>query len=78
VPFFYQSGEQINPRDRVCLHGELAEIESVHDPVSDPNDWYAEEFGGGVMVAEPKTFGYLFIKAPVTDYDDLEFVSRGS
>jgi len=30
------------------------------------------------MIAEPKVFGSLFINAPVSQYDDLEFVSRGS
>jgi hypothetical protein len=77
VPFFYQSGEQINPRDRVSLHGEPAEIESVHDPADGLSDWYVETHGGGVMIAEPKVFGHLFIDAPA-DYEDLEFVSRGS
>ena len=62
----------------MSLHGEPAEIESVHDPMSDPHDWYVEEFGGGVMIAEPTVFGHLFIEAPVTQYEDLEFVSRGA
>lgn len=78
VPFFYQSGEEIKAGDRVRLHGRVAEIESIHDPASDPNDWYVETYGGGVMIAEPKEFGYLFIETPVTHYEDLEFVSRGS
>ncbi len=43
----------------------------------DPNDWYVKEHGGGVMIAEPKVFGRLFINAPASDYEDLEFVSRG-
>ena len=30
------------------------------------------------MVVEPKAFGRLFIDAPVSDYDGLEFVSRSS
>jgi len=30
------------------------------------------------MVAEPKIFGHMFIDAPVSDYQDLEFVSRSS
>jgi hypothetical protein len=29
------------------------------------------------MIVEPKVFGRLFIPAPVSQYDDLEFVSRG-
>ena len=77
MPFSYQSGEEIKVRDVVRLHGEPAEIESIHDPLADPDDWYVKTFGGGVMVAEAKVFGRLFIEAPVSDYDDLEFVSRG-
>lgn len=45
---------------------------------SNPGDWYVETYGGGVMIAEPKVFGHLFIRAPVVDYDGLEFVSRSS
>ena len=48
----------------------------VADPVRDPNDWFVKEYGGGVMIAEPKVFGRLFIHAPVSYYDGLEFVSR--
>jgi len=76
VPFFYQSGEQIQLGDRVLLHGEPGEIELVTDPLIDPNDWYVKTYGGGVMIVEPKVFGRLFLNAPVTDYDDLRFVSR--
>jgi hypothetical protein len=78
VPFFYQSGEQIKRGDRVRLHGEPGEIEFVADPAGDPSDWFVKEYGGGVMIAEPKVFGSLFINAPVSQYEDLEFVSRGS
>ena len=77
MPFDYQSGEQIKLRDRVSLHGEPAEIESIHDPADGTSDWYVETHGGGVMIAEPKCFGRLFIDAPGADYKDLEFVSRG-
>jgi hypothetical protein len=77
MPFFYQSGEQIKPGDRVLLHREAAEIECVHDPVEESDDWYVKTYGGGIMVAEPKVFGRLFIETPVSDYEDLEFVSKG-
>ena len=78
MPFFYRSGEQIRLGDRVRLHCEPAEIESVHDPVEDSDDWFVKTYGGGVMIAEPRVFGRLFIDAPVTHYDHLEFVSRCS
>ena len=76
MPFFYQSGEQVKRGDRVRLHGESGEIEFVADPLDDPNDWFVGKYGGGVMVAEPKVFGRLFINSPVRQYGDLEFVSR--
>ena len=78
MPFFYQSGERIRPGDRVRLHGEPGEIELVADPEIDPNGWFVKEHGGGVMIVEPKGFGRLFIPAPVSYYDDPEFVSRSS
>ena len=31
----------------------------------------------GVLVVEPKVFGRVFINDPLSDYEDLEFVSRG-
>jgi hypothetical protein len=76
MPFFYQSGEQIKEGDRVSLHGEEAVVESVHDHSGDPDDWYVSRHGGGVVILEPKAFGRLFIGAPVSDYEDLEFISR--
>jgi hypothetical protein len=76
VPFRYQSGEEIKPGDRVLLHGEAGQIEFVADPASDADDWYVQTYGGGVMIVEPKVFGRLFIPAPVSNYDDLEFHSR--
>jgi hypothetical protein len=75
MPFFYQSGERVRPGDRVRLHGEEAETESLHDPADDPGDYCVKECGGGVMVVEPKVFGRLFINDPVS-YEDLEFVCR--
>jgi hypothetical protein len=77
VPFFYRSGQQIKPGDRVRLHGEPGEIEFVADRVDDPNHWFVKQYGGGVMIVEPKVFGTLFVDAPVSQYEDLEFVSRG-
>jgi glucan biosynthesis protein len=76
MPFFYRSGEQIERGDRVLLHGESGAIEFIADPLAEPNGWFVEKYGGGVMVVEPKVFGRLFIDAPVSDYEDLEFVSR--
>jgi hypothetical protein len=71
------SGEQIKPGDYVRFHGEPGRVDFVADPADDPNDWYVQEFGG-VMVLEPKMFGSVFINAPISDDEDIEFVSRGS
>jgi hypothetical protein len=53
----------------------VVDPENPPDP-TDPNHWFLEEYGGGVMIAEPKVFGHLFISPPVSDEEDLEFVSR--
>jgi hypothetical protein len=77
VPFFYRSGEEIKPGDHVSLHGEPGEIEFIADPANDPEDWYVTEYGGGIMIREPKVFGSLFINANgIGNYEDLDFVSR--
>lgn len=63
--------------DRVLLHGEPAHIETVTDPAEQPDDWFAKELGGGVMIAEPKSFGRLFLTEP-HEYEDLTFMSRNN
>jgi hypothetical protein len=79
VSFFYHSGEEIKKGDRVMFHGEPGEIELVADPlVLDPDtDWYVQEYGGGVMVVEPKVFGRAFLRG-TDEAEHLVFVSRGS
>jgi hypothetical protein len=74
----YQSGEQIKGGDRVLFHGEVAAVEFVADSHSDAEtQWFFQEFGGGVMIADPKVSGRTFIAAGHLDeYEDLEFVSR--
>jgi len=73
MPFFYSSGEEVRPGDRVLIHGEAGKIEFIADPAENPGDWY----GGGIMVLELKVFGRIFISAPETD-EYLTFVSRQS
>ena len=75
----YQAGQEIMLGDRVLFHGEPGEIELVVEPTSTNPDqrWYVQEFGGGVMVREPKHFGRALISADhLPDTEDLEFVSR--
>jgi len=59
------------------FHGESGEIEFVADPlVNDPEtDWYVQQYGGGVMIIEPKCFGRAFLGETDT-YEDLVFMSR--
>ena len=63
--------------DHVIFHGEPGEIEFVVDKlVGDPElDWYVKEFGGGVMVIEPKVFGKVFLHE-TEDAEDLVLVRR--
>lgn len=77
MPLTYMSGDEIRSGDRVLFHGNSGEIEFVADPlVFDPaTQWYVQEYGGGVMVLEPDTFGRTFLSEPETD-DDLELVRR--
>jgi hypothetical protein len=77
--FRYRTGEDVRSGDRVLLHGEPGEVELVADPLpqapSNAGDWYVTEFGGGVMIREPKVFGRVFFSSPETE-DHLEFVAR--
>jgi hypothetical protein len=78
MTFKYQSGEEIKKGDRVLFHGEVGEIEFVAEEPGNPEtDWYVKEYGGGVMIREPKVFGSVFIPADqVEETEDLEFVAR--
>ena len=78
----YLTGEEIKKGDRVLLHGEAGEIDLVVggknlDGENNPEAWPAAKDGRGIMISEPKIFGYLFLKeADIGDYEDLEFISR--
>jgi hypothetical protein len=76
VLFKYQTGEQIKKGDKVLFHGEPGEIELVAEPPGDAETlWLVEEYGGGVMVKEPKFFGRAFL-SNTQESEDLVFVSR--
>lgn len=47
MSFFYSSGEEIRPGDRVLIHGEVGEIEFIADPAKNSDDWYVRQHGGG-------------------------------
>ncbi|HXQ28991.1 MAG TPA: hypothetical protein VN848_06945 [Gemmatimonadales bacterium] len=79
APLVYRSGDDIRTGDRVLLHGEPGHVELVLDGEHNPRDWPAKEYGRGIMIAEPKVFGRLFLaERDLEDYEDLEFVSRST
>ena len=77
MPFRYQSGEEIRSGDNVTFHGEPGTIEFVADSQAPTpeTDWYVREYGGGVMVVEPKNFGRAFL-TETSEEEDLVFVCR--
>ena len=62
MALFYKSGEEIKSGDRVLVHAETGTIDFIVEADdSDPaKKWYVTEFGGGVMILEPKHFGRVF------------------
>jgi hypothetical protein len=75
----YQSGEEIKKGDRVNFHGASAEIVFVVETLTGDTelDWYMKEFGGGVMIREPKHFGMSFVSTEsLHEAEDLELLSR--
>jgi hypothetical protein len=59
--------------ESVRYDGELGAIEFVVEQGSSDRDWYLRTLGPGVMIAEPKVFGHVY----VTDFDErLVFVAR--
>jgi hypothetical protein len=76
----YRSGEEIRKGDSVLFHRARAVVELVASGPDDPEAaWYMQEFGGGVMIREPRDPNPTFIRAESLDeYEDLEFVARGA
>jgi hypothetical protein len=77
MPFKYMAGEDVRKGDHVRFHGELGRVEFVAESsVDDPETaWYVKEFGGGVMILEPKVSGRAFLHETDTD-EDLILISR--
>jgi hypothetical protein len=72
----YRSGEKITKGDRVLYHGNAATIKFIADGLDPENEWYVQEFGGGLMILDPLCSGFTFISAEqLQEYEDLEFVS---
>jgi hypothetical protein len=75
MPFRYQAGEAIRVGDRVLLHGKPGRVEVIADPAVDPTDWFVTEHGGGVLIAEPRLFGRVFVGEPQNE-EGLVLVAR--
>jgi hypothetical protein len=75
--FKYMTGEDVLKGDYVTYHREPGRVDFVAEPsIDDPETaWYVKEFGGGVMILEPKAFGSVFLTEPDSD-EDLILVSR--
>jgi hypothetical protein len=73
----YQTGEEIHRGDRVKYGGNAGVIELVVEALTgEPEeDWLLETNGAGIMVAEPKVFGRVYLRDPHED-EDLLFVDR--
>jgi hypothetical protein len=69
----YKSGEEIRQGDRVSYGGHAAVIEG--SPGVPEKDWLFENHGAGIMVAEPKVFGRVYLHASHEE-EDLYFVGR--
>ena len=77
MALMYQSGEEIQPGDRVTYGGSSGTIELVVEGLTgDPeSDWLFETNGAGIMVAESKVFGRVYLHDPHEE-EDLVFVAR--
>jgi hypothetical protein len=73
----YQSGEDIRLGDRVTYGGNAGTVELVVEGLTgDPErDWLFETSGAGIMVAEPKVFGRVYVHNPHEE-EDLLLVAR--
>jgi hypothetical protein len=57
----YPSGLEIQNGDRVLFHGNEAEVAFLASGPGNPaTDWFLQEFGGGVMISDPKASGRTF------------------
>ena len=77
MALIYQTCEEIQSGDPLTHGGNGGTIELVVEGLTgDPEtDWLFETNGTGIMVAEPKVFGRVYLHAPHVD-EDLHFVSR--
>ena len=77
VALIYRSGEEICRGDRVTYGGNSGVIELVVQGLTGnpEEDCLFESHGAGVMVAEPKVFGRVYVHTPHEE-EDLLFLAR--
>jgi hypothetical protein len=75
--FAYTSGEDVREGDHIRYHGEIGSVEFVAaEKVGNPSlDWFVEEFPGGGVMINAKSFGAVFLSPDDID-ERLEFVAR--
>jgi hypothetical protein len=72
----YQSGDDIREGDRVTYGGNPGVVELVAGPSGDETrDWHFRASGPGIMIAEPRVFGRVYLSSP-DDEEDLVLVAR--
>ena len=73
----YETSQEIQQGDRVTYGGNAGVIELVVDGLTGDaeKDWLFETNGAGIMVAEPKVFGRVYLHDPHEE-EDLHFVGR--
>ena len=78
MPLLYTTGEDIQEGDKIRYDGLVGEVELVADPAFPEHvAWYVDEFGGGILVAEPTVFGRVFVRLDDIA-EDVVFVARKS
>ena len=65
--------------DRVIYAGQASTIVEIGDPEQNPDYWFVQEHGGGVMIEEdkPKVFGAVMLRE-TRNNEDLVLILRGS
>jgi hypothetical protein len=75
--FFYQSGEEVRPGDKIVYAGSPGHVEFVVDaPTGDPAvDWHLTHSPNGGFMIKTTTMGFVFLDGAEED-EDLDFLAR--
>jgi hypothetical protein len=77
MPFFYRSGEEVRPGDKIVYGGSPGHVEFVVDTLTgDPAmDWHFTLFPNGGFMIKTAAMGFVFLDDAEED-EDLDFVSK--